>query len=109
MPLPDMTEEQIAAATETMNADLLLQLQLCEVSQHLIAVLAKARFTTKMKFQMLGDEAADVGKAAKAMGLGKVGRKTNTTLLYRSARRLARVALQPFIIAMMATQRVCHR
>ena len=69
MPLPAMTNEEIAKATETMNADLLLQLQRCDVSPHMIAVLAAARFTSVMKFQMIGDDVTDVGKAANAMGL----------------------------------------
>ena len=73
MPLEPTTEEQIAAATETMNSDLLLQLQRCDVSPHLIAVLAKARFTSIMKFQMLGGDVADVGNAAKERGLDKGG------------------------------------
>lgn len=69
MPLQPMTEQEMATATEAMNADLLLQLQRCDVSPHTIAVLAAARFTSVMKFQMIGDDAADVGKAAKTMGL----------------------------------------
>ena len=69
MPLPAMTDAEIATATEAMDADLLLQLQRCDVSPHIIAVLAAARFTTVMKFQMIGDDVADVGRAAKVLEL----------------------------------------
>ena len=69
MPLTAMTNEEIAKATETMNADLLLQLQRCDVSPHVIAVLAAAGFTSVMKFQMIADDVTEVSKAAKVMGL----------------------------------------
>ena len=69
MPLQAMTDAEIATATEAMDAEFLLQLQRCDVSPHIIAVLAAARFTTVMKFQMIGDDVADVGRAAKVLGL----------------------------------------
>ena len=63
-----MTEEEIAMHTDKVNSDLLLQLQRCDVSPLAIATLAQARFTTIMKFQMIGDDGPGVETATTAMG-----------------------------------------
>ena len=71
MPLKAMTPEKIALHTDKMNSDLVLQLNRCDVSPLAIATLGEARFTSIMKFQMLGDDGAGVEEAAKTMGLDK--------------------------------------
>ena len=69
MPLAAMTEVEIGEWVEKMSPDLQLQLQRSTVSAHVIALLAKYRFTTVTKFQMMGDDPAGVEKAAKVLGL----------------------------------------
>ena len=64
MPLQAMTDAEIAARTEKMNSDLVLQLQRSEVSPLAIVVFGKARFTSIMKFQMIGDDGPGVEEAA---------------------------------------------
>ena len=64
-----MTDIEISQYVEKMSPDLLLQLQRSDVSAHVIEVLAKSRFTTVTKYQMMGDDAAGVEKVAKALGL----------------------------------------
>ena len=46
--------------TDKMNSDLALQLNRCGVAPLTIASLGQARFTSIMKFQMIGDDGAGV-------------------------------------------------
>ena len=64
-----MTEAEIASWVEMMNPDLLLQLQRSGVTARTIAALAKNRFTTVAKYQMMGNDPDKVEKVAKVMGL----------------------------------------
>ena len=69
MPLAAKTEAVISAWIEKMSPGPVLQLQRSTVSPHVIAVLAKSRFTTVTKFHMIADDPAGVEKVAKILGL----------------------------------------
>ena len=53
MPLQAMTEVEINEWTDKLDADLGLQLSRSDVSRHTMATLAKHRFTSVRKFQMI--------------------------------------------------------
>ena len=68
MPLKEMSPEAIVREAAKMDSDLASQLRRCQVSEHVIALLAEANFTT-LFFQFFGNDAADVEKKMELLGI----------------------------------------
>ena len=69
MPLKTMTPEQIATEAAKMDSDLASQLRRCQVSEHVIAILAEAIFTSLKIFQFFGNDSADVEAKMSFLGM----------------------------------------
>ena len=71
MPLNAMSPELIAMNAAKIDTDLASQLRRCQVSEHAIALLAEANFTSLKVFQFFGNDPADV-----EVKMGLLGIKT---------------------------------
>ena len=63
-----MTPEEIAVEAAKMDSDLASQLRRCQVSEHVIAVLAEANFITFKQVQSFGNDVADAEKKMELLG-----------------------------------------
>ena len=69
MPLAEMSPEAITEEGKKMASDLYIQMTQGGISKHIIAILAKAGFTTTKMFQCFGSTMDGVAKTCKLMGI----------------------------------------